>query len=152
MTIWVTTRTINKFGLPFGIFLDSDRLNSGMPTKNTKIVKKNKEKGILAFSTFKREAENYLHKDVFDVDVNIEDYNDVKKEVVDKLTEKLKEELGDSYNGKDKAIKESNVLGRYWSKMTFEQIREREKYTANNGESHFELTEIIVSFLSLVNN
>ena len=149
---WVTTRTINKFGLPFGIFLDSDRLNSGMTTKNTEIVKTNKAKGILAFSTLKREAENYLHKDVFDVDVNIEDYNDVKKEVVDKLTEKLKEELGDSYNGKDKAIKESKILGKYWYRMTFEQIREREKYTTNNGESHFELTEIIVNFLSLVNN
>ncbi len=34
--------------------------------------------------------------------------------------------------------------------MTIEQIHEQEKYRDNNGTEHFELTEIVKSFLTLV--
>lgn len=34
--------------------------------------------------------------------------------------------------------------------MTLDQIHEQEKYTDNNGIEHFELTEIVKSFLTLV--
>jgi len=44
----------------------------------------------------------------------------------------------------------SKVLEVYWPKMTFENIREVEKYTDDQGQTRFEFTEMIMDFLSLV--
>lgn len=147
---WVTQKIVNKFEVPFGIFLDSDRSMLEEETKNTTVVKNNQDKKILAYATRKREAENYLHKDVFEVEVIIEDYNDVKKEVVDKLTKEQRRLQGDSYDGKTKGIKGTKVLEKYWRKMTIEQLRERESYEDDEGRIHYELTEIVKKYLELV--
>lgn len=130
---WITMKTVDQFGLPFGIFLDSDRMFPTDQTKNTATIDKNTEHGRIAFCTRKREAENYLHPDIFGGSVCITDYNDVKEEVK-----------------KFNQTKESKVLKNYWPKMTIEQIHEQEKYRDNNGTEHFELTEIVKSFLTLV--
>ncbi|MFC3932982.1 AAA family ATPase [Streptococcus dentapri] len=38
---WITMRTVDQFGLPFGIFLDSDKMNDTDNTKNISTVNKN---------------------------------------------------------------------------------------------------------------
>lgn len=126
-------KTVDQFGLPFGIFLDSDRMFPADKTKNTATIDKNTKHGRIAFCSRKREAENYLHPEIFDGQVHIFDYNDVKEEVK-----------------KFDQTKESEVLKKYWPRMTLDQIHEQEKYTDNNGIEHFELTEIVKSFLTLV--
>ena len=126
-------RTVDQFGLPFGIFLDSDRISPTNRTKNTSTVEKNRKHGRTAFCTRKREAENYLHPDIFDGHVNITDYNDVKEEVK-------------NFN----QTNENKVLQNNWPKMTVDQIHEQEKYIDEDGIEHFELTEIVKEFLSLV--
>ncbi|MFC3932105.1 hypothetical protein ACVR0S_09410 [Streptococcus dentapri] len=65
--------------------------------------------------------------------MSISDFNDVKKEV------KL-------YN----QTKENKVLEQNWPKMTIDQLHEQEKYLDENGNEHFELTEIVKAFLELV--
>ena len=130
---WITMRTVDQFGLPFGIFLDSDRISPTNRTKNTSTVEKNRRHGRTAYCTRKREAENYLHPDIFDGHVNITDYNDVKEEVK-------------NFN----QTNENKVLQNNWPKMTVDQIHEQEKYIDEDGIEHFELTEIVKVFLSLV--
>ena len=50
---WITMRTVDQFGLPFGIFLDSDRISPANRTKNTSTVEKNRKHGRTAFCTRK---------------------------------------------------------------------------------------------------
>lgn len=126
---WVTKKIIEQFQLPWYVFLDSDKLNPNDETKNIELVKKLKSKSIKAFCTRKREIENYFHidllKTIFPTLVEIEDFSDIKK-----LTTK-------------------KVFENNWKNMTFEQFRERETYT-EDGEKHFELTEIIKDILSSI--
>ncbi|VGR76686.1 Yga2G [Streptococcus pyogenes] len=130
---WITMKTVDQFSLPYGIFLDSDKLNATTTTKNTLTVDKNVKQGRLAFCTRKREAENYLHPDLFSGCVNISDFNDVKQEVK-------------SYD----QTNESKVLEKNWPKMTIEQLHQQEKYLDENNDERFELTEIVKAFLGLV--
>ncbi|HEP1377792.1 TPA: ATP-binding protein [Streptococcus pyogenes] len=130
---WITMKTVDQFSLPYGIFLDSDKLNATTTTKNTSTVDKNVKQGRLAFCTRKREAENYLHPDLFSGCVNISDFNDVKQEVK-------------SYD----QTNESKVLEKNWPKMTIEQLHQQEKYLDENNDERFELTEIVKAFLGLV--
>ncbi|HER2960113.1 ATP-binding protein [Streptococcus pyogenes] len=130
---WITMKTVDQFSLPYGIFLDSDKLNATTTTKNTSTVDKIVKQGRLAFCTRKREAENYLHPDLFSGCVNISDFNDVKQEVK-------------SYD----QTNESKVLEKNWPKMTIEQLHQQEKYLDENNDERFELTEIVKAFLGLV--
>ena len=131
---WVTKQVVNDLGLPFAIFLDSDRMNEGDETKNTKLVSINRNQGVKAFYTRKREAENYLHPDLFNGEVEIGDYNDVKKEV-------------NKFNIK---VSRKKVLEKYWGQMSFDQIRQRETFRDESGKEHFELTEIIQELLDVI--
>ena len=103
-------------------------------TKNTKLVEINKSQGIKAFHTRKREAENYLHSDLFNGEVEIGDYNDVKEEV-------------NKYNN---MVSRKKVLEKYWRQMSFDQIRQREIFLDESGKEHYELTEIIQDLLNLI--
>lgn len=131
---WVTKQVVNNLGLPFAIFLDSDRMKENEETKNTKLVEINKSQGIKAFHTRKREAENYLHSDLFNGEVEIGDYNDVKEEV-------------NKYNN---MVSRKKVLEKYWRQMSFDQIRQREIFLDESGKEHYELTEIIQDLLNLI--
>lgn len=117
-----------------GVFLDSDKECEAHLTKNMKTIQNLQKQGIPAFCTRKREIENYLHSALFNYDVEIQNFNDVKKEVC----------KYDSKTGK------SRVLDVYWPKMSFEQVRETESYASEDGETHFELTEIVMEILTLV--
>lgn len=131
---WVTKKYVHRLGLPFGIFVDSDKLSDKAETKNTKIVEINSSQGIISAYTRKRETENYLHPELFDDKVVITDYNDAKKEVNRVLS----------------SVSPNKVLTKYWKKMNFEQIRERETYNDSNGEKRYELTEHVQNFLNII--
>lgn len=123
-------KTVDQFGIPFAIFLDSDKLHASDNTlKNISTVNKNLKHGRLAFCTRKREAENYLHPDIFSGNVIITDFNDVKEEVK-------------QFDGTDK----NKVLVKNWPKMTVEQLHQQERYIDDSGDERLELTEIVRSF------
>ena len=109
-------------------------MNEGEKTKNTKLVEINRSQGVKAFHTRKREAENYLHPDLFNGEVKIGDYNDVKEEV-------------NKYNS---MVSRKKVLEKYWRQMSFDQIRQREIFRDESGKESFELTEIIQELLDIV--
>ena len=130
---WITMKTVDQFGIPFAIFLDSDKLHASDNTKNISTVNKNLKHGRLAFCTRKREAENYLHPDILSGNVIITDFNDVKEEVK-------------QFDGTDK----NKVLVKNWPKMTVEQLHQQERYIDDSGDERLELTEIVRELLGLV--
>ncbi|NQG97026.1 AAA family ATPase [Streptococcus suis] len=130
---WITMKTVDQFGIPFAIFLDSDKLHASDNTKNISTVNKNLKHGRLAFCTRKREAENYLHPDIFSGNVIITDFNDVKEAVK-------------QFDGTDK----NKVLVKNWPKMTVEQLHQQERYIDDSGDERLELTEIVRELLGLV--
>ncbi|MEQ7148968.1 ATP-dependent endonuclease [Enterococcus gallinarum] len=131
---WVTRRLIDQFNLPWAVIIDSDRLMANEATKNTKVIEELTQKGILAFTTRKREVENYLHPDIFGNKVTIQEFNDVKKEV-------------NLFNDR---IGPGKVLETYWPKMTYDQIQESQVYINESGDSCFELTDMINRIMSMV--
>ena len=62
---WVTRKLIEQIGLKWAVFLDSDRKSENECTKNVKTVSDLNNSNILAFTTQKREIENYLHPSLF---------------------------------------------------------------------------------------
>lgn len=128
---WVTRKLIEQIGLKYAVFLDSDRKNENECTKNVKTVSDLNNSNILAFTTKKREIENYLHPSLFNNEIVISDFNDVKHEAKtydDKIGRK--------------------VLEHCWPKMSFEQIRDREKYVNELGDIKYELTEIVSEIIN----
>ncbi|WP_066026170.1 AAA family ATPase [Enterococcus mundtii] len=130
---WVTLKLIEKLSLPWAVFLDSDRKKENERTKNVERIIELNDQNITAFTTKKREIENYFHPAIFDDAVLIEDYNDVKKAV----------------NDYDSKVSKNKIISTYWHKMTFEQLRERETFNDENGNVRYELTEIIQNLLQL---
>lgn len=132
---WITKKLVQQFNLPWAIFLDSDKNNKNEITENIKFVNKILSNNNLAFYTRKREIENYLHFDLIKDSLKSEfknlgslgDYEDIKK-----LTEK-------------------KIFEKKWGKMTFEYLRESERYTDDKDRiEHFELTEIVQKILNMV--
>ena len=132
---WITKKLVQQFNLPWAIFLDSDKNSKNEITENIKFVNKILSNNNLAFYTRKREIENYLHFDLIKDSLKPEfknlgslgDYEDIKK-----LTEK-------------------KIFEKKWGKMTFEYLRESERYTDDKDRTeHFELTEIVQKILNMV--
>lgn len=132
---WITKRLVHQFNLPWAIFLDSDKNSKDEITENIKFVNKTLSNNNLAFYTRKREIENYLHFDLIKDTLKSDfknlnefgDYDDIKK-----LTEK-------------------KIFEKKWGKMTFEYLRETERYIdEKDGTEHFELTEIVQKILNMV--
>lgn len=132
---WITKRLVRQFNLPWAIFLDSDKNSKDEITENIKFVNKTLSNNNLAFYTRKREIENYLHFDLIKDTLKSDfknlnefgDYDDIKK-----LTEK-------------------KIFEKKWGKMTFEYLRETERYIdEKDGTEHFELTEIVQKILNMV--
>ncbi len=130
---WKTLKLAEQFNVPWCVLLDSDQ-----PTpeaqKNIETVNNLHNDGIKAYLTRKREPENYLHSDCFDVQFTINEFDDAKV-------------LINQHTG----IAKTKVLEQFWPKMSFEQIRQMESYTEENTEIKFEFTDMILDFLSLVN-
>lgn len=131
---WRNKKLIEQFALPWGILLDSDT-GALQPTKNKENIEKLRNKGIKAFCTRKREIENYIDVSVIDgySGPRFTDTIDAKEAI----TKQVK-------------IKKTEIIEKYWKKMTVEQIRCSEKYLDDNGDEHYEFTEMFEEFLTLV--
>lgn len=134
---WLTQKIAEQFSIPWGILLDSDKLNSNDSSKNEIEINELKREGIKAYVTRKRELENYIDIACIPGDISItgfDDFEDVKetiKEVVPEIGRKALEKL--------------------WRNMSAEQIRNSEKYIDETGKERYEFTEMINDFLSMVN-
>lgn len=129
---WKTLKLAEQFNVPWCVLLDSD-ISTPEAQKNINTVNKLKEQGIKAYLTRKREPENYLHPDCFDVPITLNDTDDAKV-IINQHT----------------GVAKGKVLEYFWPKMTFEQIREMECYEDEDGKKRYEFTEMILDFLSLV--
>ncbi|MCJ0914556.1 MULTISPECIES: AAA family ATPase [Mammaliicoccus] len=128
---WRTIKVVEQFQLPWCVLLDSDKETQD-ENRNVKIINKLKSEGIKAYLTRRREPENYIHKDCFEQSVSFSETDDAKK-IINQIT----------------GVAASKVLEKFWPKMTFEQIKEMEKYTNNNGDVKYEFTEMISDFLTI---
>lgn len=129
---WVTKqRLIDQFNLPWCVLLDSDK-GTNEALKNLEQVQELRNDGIKAYVTRKREPENYIHPDCLSKTAVYGEEDDAKKIIA-------------------KAIKmrDTHVLIEVWPKMSFEQIRETEQYFDEDGDEHYEFTEMFLDFLSL---
>ena len=129
---WVTKqKLIDQFNLPWCVLLDSDK-GTNEALNNLKQVQELRDDGIKAYVTRKREPENYIHIDCLSQTVVYNEEDDAKKIIA-------------------KAIKmrDTRVLIEIWPTMSFEQIRETEQYFDENGDEHYEFTEMFEDFFSL---
>lgn len=126
---WITKKIIKNLDLPWCVFLDSDKLFEEDITKNMELIRNIIKNDNIGFYTRKREIENYFHidllKEKYPTLTTIADYSDIKKETHKKVFEK------------------------FWEKMTFEHLRERETYF-KDGKTYFELTDIVKTILNMV--
>lgn len=129
---WINQRLIEQFNVPWGILLDSDR-GAETKTNNIKTVEELRAEGIKAYVTKKREIENYIAFDCIKEEVYYTDTDDAKK-IIAKATNK----------------RDTNVIDIFWPKMTFDQIRESERYFDDQGIVHYEFEDMINDFISLV--
>ncbi len=133
---WLTLNLVEQFELPWGLFLDSDISNPKNSVQNANIVRDLRARGIKAHLTRKNEIENYIDESILGLPsgtVTITDTSDAKKDIAIKLS-----------------IRETKVIEKVWTKMTYPLLKAKEKYTDADGAIHYELTDIINDFLSLV--
>ena len=128
---WINQKIIEQFAIPWCILLDSD-IGSAENTGNMEKIDNLRKAGIKAYATRKREPENYINPSCVREPVSFSDTDDAKK-IISVATN----------------MKDTNVLIKIWPKMTFEQIREAEKYIDENGEEHYEFEEMFKDFFEL---
>lgn len=132
---WKTLKIANQFNIPYCILLDSDR-GTNEEYINAATISSLREEGIKAYVTRRREPENYIHPDCIGlVNGSYLEYSEIDdaKQIISQA----------------KAVRKENVLEYFWTRMSFDQIREIEAYV-DNGEQRFEFSEMIIDFLSLV--
>jgi len=134
---WVTLNLANDLGLPWCVFLDSDK--GGDPSQVKSIQKRKKEvedQGRAFYSTQKREIENYLCPDLIHAEtglrVQFTDTCDAKKII-----------------GTAVGMKADDVIDRFWPSMTAEQILRCSMYKDNNGIEKSELKELLEQLVRL---
>lgn len=132
---WVHKKLVEQFNLPWGILLDSDN-GAEHPTKNQDVVQRLKAQGIKAFTTRKREIENYIDTEC------IGDYRGPQISATDDAKKLI--EANSSIKGK-------KIIETKWCLMSCQQIREAEKYQDNDGNIRYEFTEMIQEFLDMCN-
>lgn len=134
---WRTMKIADQFNIPYCILLDSDK-GTNEENNNAAIVTELRADGIKAYTTRKREPENYIHPDcighVNGALLNYTDVDDAKKII-----------------SQAKSVRKEDVLEFFWTKMSFEQIREVEKFT-ENGVEQYEFTNMFNDFISLVSD
>ena len=133
VAFWVQKTTLEGIGLPFFVFLDSDRISISDPqTKNEKLVEGLLADGHKAMTTRKREIENYIHPDLTNSAV-FGDFDDAKNIIA--ATDMLKP---------------GKVLEARWTSMTSEQIKAQSKYSDSSGKESIELIEVINAINGLI--
>lgn len=134
---WIAKRIADQFNIPWAILLDSD---AGTPesAKNVKQIEDVRASGKKAYTTRKREPENYILHEVIAPHIMggailmFTDTCDAKREI-SIATSKA----------------QSEILEFFWLKMNAEQIRKSERFT-DNGVERFEFSEILADFLTMV--
>ena len=132
---WRTMQLAQQFDIPYCILLDSDK-GTIEEQQNLDRIAEMRADGIKAYTTRKREPENYIHLDCLalpdDSEFSFTDICDAKTLI-----------------GTEKGTRKSNVLENYWVLMTAERIREMESYS-DDGIEKYEFTEMFNDFLKLV--
>lgn len=131
---WINLKIVEQFNIPWCLLQDSD-IGSNEENKNKEKKQELESKGIKMYLTRKREPENYIHTDCLNFDVNFDDYSDAKVLI----------NQADPNN-----VSRNKILETYFPKMSFENIREVEKYEDSYGNIRYEFTEMINDFLSIV--
>ncbi|WP_394524187.1 AAA family ATPase (plasmid) [Staphylococcus xylosus] len=131
---WINLKVIEQFNIPWCILQDSD-VGSNNENQNQKKKEELKSKGIKMYLTRKREPENYIHADCLTFDVEFDDFSDAKVLINQADPNK---------------VGQNKILETYFPKMSFENIREVEKYKDSHGNIRYEFTEMINDFLKLV--
>ena len=130
LTWWVTRGALSKTKKKYGVLVDSDRQSASdtLPSALLGWQQYCQQDGGKFHITLKREIENYLHPAVLPkhpgIKASIGDFDDVKKA------------FGD------------NKIVRFVTKMSAQQILERDVYMDNGQERH-ELAEVIKDFMTL---
>lgn len=132
---WTTLKIADQFNIPYCILLDSDK-GTNEEHINRDTVESLRTQGIKAYTTRKREPENYIHPIcvglVGDDYLDYSDIDDAKKII-----------------SQAKSVRKEKVLDYFWPHMSFEQIREVETYYEDQTE-RYEFTEMFQDFLSIV--
>ncbi|MGZ8165362.1 MAG: AAA family ATPase [Methylobacter sp.] len=136
---WVNLNIIKQLNRPWAVFLDSDDYgNQNNPEYLKKIseIESYRSDDVYCHLTKKREAENYLCRDVITaqkgVDVQFTDYCDVKV-IVNQATQ----------------IAKVKVLERFWPYMAADDILKNDIYIDEVGKSRNELLEVAKALISL---
>ncbi len=134
---WKTLKIADQFNIPYCILLDSDK-GTNEEHINAATVSSLREEGIKAYTTRKREPENYIHPDCIGLvngcHLEYSEIDDAKQII-----------------SQAKSVRKENVLEYFWTRISYEQIREIEEYE-ENGERKFEFSEMFNDFLSLVSD
>lgn len=132
---WRTMQLAQQFDIPYCVLLDSDK-GTMEEQQNLDRIAEMRADGIKAYTTLKREPENYIHLDCLSLpdesQFSFTDTCDAKTLI-----------------GAEKRTRKSNVLEDYWVLMTAEKIREVETYS-DDGTEKYEFTEMFNDFLELV--
>lgn len=136
---WVNLNIIKQLNRPWAVFLDSDdygNQNNSEYLKKIPEIESYRSDGVYCHLTKKREAENYLCRDVIKaqkgVDVQFTDYCDAKV-IVNQATQ----------------IGKVKVLEKLWPFMTADDILKNDIYTDENGENRNELLEVAKALIAL---
>lgn len=119
---WVTLNLADDLGLPWCVFLDSDR--GGEPSQVRAIQKRKQEveaQGRGFYSTRKREIENYLCPDMI--------FNETGFQVVFTDTCDAKKIIGNAVG-----MKPDDVIDKFWPLMSAQQIIDRSLYRVGENE------------------
>jgi predicted ATP-dependent endonuclease of OLD family len=121
-------KSLNRY---FAVVVDSDKESESdaLEKKTLKLKQQCIEDGGKFFILRKREIENYIHQDAYYRVTN------------DRIT------IGDFDNVKDMYFKNKDVLKKVLEEMTAEEIMEKDRYKAPNGDEKHELVEIIEEIL-----
>lgn len=134
---WIQKMRLDSLGLPFAIFVDSDRLTASDPdNKNESMIAAFATSGITALCTKKREIENYIDPALTSNAV-YGDFDDAKRLIA-------------QANGLLKRGKPHKVMDTLWPQMTSVQVVSRSNYTDAQGNTKSEIVEIIQSILDII--
>lgn len=135
---WVTQRLVDQLGLPWCVFLDSDKGDPQQEKANLKRKSEVEAIGKSFFSTRKREIENYLCPSLINnLTGAVVTYSD---------TDDAKTIIGTAVG-----MSLDDVSDRYWPQMDSQRMIDRSKYL-DGGSEKIEIIEILEGILSLTDD
>lgn len=137
VSFWVQTARLDELGLPYAVFIDSDRKSAADPeTKNEALVARLRAKGKTASTTKKREIENYIDP-THTNNATYGDFDDAKLIIATSD--------GLLYRGKPRKVFENK-----WPGMTAEQIKATGHYKRSDGSDGYEIIDILEEILGII--